>query len=403
MAENSISSPNNITIESTPSSSNPNINILSPPPPSVASPSIDSIPQISSPQTQNNNNNNLLIPQQQLKNYQLQQSLQRSPSISRLTQQQQFNNNNNNNNNTLQQQYGNGGQMNFATSSQRSLSQGMLAAGQNTQFNNLQSQLLAATQPRQKAGLVQGYQGGGNNNNNAAAAQQTLQSMGMMGSIGNLSSQLSTNGALAYAQQRISQGQSRQQQQQQLSQQNSLTSPQVNSQGKLEPEVEDLLLEIADEFIDSVTTVACSLAKHRKSSTLETKDVLLHLGWSKTSIWSSDFGKNEYGNVEAEQEEQEEAQTPLSKRNWQLSIPGFTSDEHKKKPVPTDIHKKRLEMIRALMAASHSGINTDNSKDTIRQGLSNSIGGNHQVRSLSSEQLVSQSVGPSMLQQVPRF
>ncbi|RIA91387.1 transcription initiation factor TFIID subunit A-domain-containing protein [Glomus cerebriforme] len=87
---------------------------------------------------------------------------------------------------------------------------------------------------------------------------------------------------------------------------------QIDPKERLEPEVEEMLLEIADEFISSVASFACLLAKHRKSDTLEVKDLQLHL-----------------------------------ERNWNIRIPGFASDEIRsvRKPVVSASHQQKLAAI----------------------------------------------------------
>ncbi|XP_065856193.1 transcription initiation factor TFIID subunit 12 [Euphorbia lathyris] len=94
---------------------------------------------------------------------------------------------------------------------------------------------------------------------------------------------------------------------------------QIDPSEKLDPEVEDILVDIADEFVESITTFGCSLAKHRKSETLEAKDLLLHL-----------------------------------ERTWNMTLPGFSSDEIKtfRKPFTNDIHKERLAAIKKSILAS---------------------------------------------------
>lgn len=142
---------------------------------------------------------------------------------------------------------------------------------------------------------------------------------------------------------------------------------QVDPLAKLDPEVEDLLLEIADDFVDSVTSFACSLAKHRKSSTLEAKDLLLHL-----------------------------------ERSWQLKIPGFTSEENKsqRKLFPSEIHKRRLEMVRGLMDSANSEMDMTIGKGMARQGLRDTAIDSIKP-STGSEQLVS--LPTSSLQKMQRF
>jgi len=89
----------------------------------------------------------------------------------------------------------------------------------------------------------------------------------------------------------------------------------VDPMEQLDDDVEELLLQIADDFIDNVVTASCQIAKHRKSNTVEVKDVQLHL-----------------------------------EHNWNMWMPGFGSDDLRpyKKSAPTEAHKQRIALIKKV-------------------------------------------------------
>ena len=58
----------------------------------------------------------------------------------------------------------------------------------------------------------------------------------------------------------------------------------VDPNEQLDEEVEELLLQLADDFIESTVSTACQLAKHRKAATVDVKDVQLYLGQSPRQV-----------------------------------------------------------------------------------------------------------------------
>ncbi|KOM34536.1 hypothetical protein LR48_Vigan02g068600 [Vigna angularis] len=90
---------------------------------------------------------------------------------------------------------------------------------------------------------------------------------------------------------------------------------------KLDHEVADILVDIAENFLESIIRSGCSLAKHRKSTTLEAKDILLHL-----------------------------------EKNWNMTLPGFGGDEIKsyRRQITSDIHKERLSAIKKSVTATEA-------------------------------------------------
>ena len=73
---------------------------------------------------------------------------------------------------------------------------------------------------------------------------------------------------------------------------NTIGADEGDGKTTIDGDVEELLLDLADEFVSSVTTFACRLAKHRKTDAIDVRDVQLHL-----------------------------------ERNWNIRIPGHSMDD----------------------------------------------------------------------------
>ncbi|KAK1340297.1 hypothetical protein QTO34_018864, partial [Cnephaeus nilssonii] len=136
----------------------------------------------------------------------------------------------------------------------------------------------------------------------------------------------------------------------------------VDPNEQLDEDVEGMLLQIADDFIESVVTAACQLARHRKSSTLEVKDVQLHLE-RQWNMWIPGFGSEEIRpykkacTTEAHKQEQGE----LEKKSGAM---GAGSSRLHLLTVPSDLD---LHQAPAVGASGGSGASSGCKQDQCRQ------------------------------------
>ncbi|XP_049843998.1 transcription initiation factor TFIID subunit 12-like [Schistocerca gregaria] len=82
---------------------------------------------------------------------------------------------------------------------------------------------------------------------------------------------------------------------------------------RLSDEVEDVLLELADDFVEATVRAACLSARHRRSAVVEARDVQLHL-----------------------------------ERHWNMWLPGFGTEEVQPyaPAAEGEAHRRRMELVR---------------------------------------------------------
>lgn len=93
---------------------------------------------------------------------------------------------------------------------------------------------------------------------------------------------------------------------------NTIGADEGDGKTNIDGDVEEMLLDLADEFISSVTGFACRLAKHRKVDSVDVRDVQLHL-----------------------------------ERNWNIRVPGYAMDEIRstRKWQPSQSYNQKLSSV----------------------------------------------------------
>ncbi len=112
----------------------------------------------------------------------------------------------------------------------------------------------------------------------------------------------------------------------------------VDPSEQLDEEVEDLLLHIADDFIEQTVAASCALAKHRKANTVDVRDVQLVLGTEHILSVISGNGRP--------------LRTPfVSERSFNMWVPGFGTEDIKchRRSAMTEAHRARMALIRKTL------------------------------------------------------
>ncbi|KAF2541325.1 hypothetical protein F2Q68_00033013 [Brassica cretica] len=119
-----------------------------------------------------------------------------------------------------------------------------------------------------------------------------------------------------------------------------LAYPQIDPSEKLDPEVAAILADIAEDFVESVSSSHHFIFQHFISTTFNLGLVSLFL---------------------------------KCRKNWNIRPPGFSSDEIKtfRKPLTTDIHKERLAAIKKSVTVTEAA----NARNPYRHGTANARGG----------------------------